>query len=156
MKLNETEIQKSIRKCRKVIRDVPSMILYVAVHVCNSSSAQDIPEESVTVTDLYTPYNLSDHLHLSIVVVGRNDRWGGHQFVDRLQLFINFTTALACEVGSERAELVLVEWNPLETEARLTEILVWPRSVAFPIVKSPARVPEPACEPHTILARRLL
>ncbi len=113
-----------------------ALLLYIAFSLCQCSSVQQNHQDSVTVTDLYTPFR--DYLHLSIVVVGRNDRWGGHRFADRLQLFINFTTALACEVGSERAEMVLVEWNPFANETRLTELLVWPRSVAFPIGKPPA------------------
>jgi hypothetical protein len=104
-----------------------AMLIHIVGSVCHCNPAEHTHYELVTVTDLYTPFMPSDYLHLSIVIVGRNDQWGGHRFVDRLQLFINFTTTLACDVGSERAELVLVEWNPLATEARLTELLVWPR-----------------------------
>jgi hypothetical protein len=124
-------MHKIFRQYRKVLRDVPAIIFCVVLLVWHGSSALNIHEELVAVADLYTPFIPSDSFHLSIVVVGRNDRWGGHRFVDRLQLFINFTTMLACEVGSERAELVVVEWNPLPTEARLTDVLVWPRLAAL-------------------------
>ena len=85
-----------------------------------------VQQNLITLTDVYNPHFSSD-VYLSIVIVGRNDRWGHSRFIDKIQLFINFTTSLACEVGRASAELVVVEWNPPENEPRITQALSWPR-----------------------------
>jgi hypothetical protein len=78
----------------------------------------------VELTDIYTR---STQHYLSIVVVGRNDAWGGTRFIDKLQLFIDFTSAVACDVSNVSTELVLVDWNPPENEKSMSQLLIWPR-----------------------------
>lgn len=84
-----------------------------------------LSSEYVELNDIFNPSPAD--VYLSIVVVGRNDDWGGVRFVHKLQLFINFTTVLACEVSKVSAELVLVDWNPPENEHTLIKLLSWPR-----------------------------
>lgn len=65
-----------------------------------------------------------EHPYLSVVVVARNDDYGG-MFLDRMQAFINNLGELA---GRHRLdmELIVVEWNPPEDQDRLRGVLSWP------------------------------
>lgn len=62
--------------------------------------------------------------HLSVVVVARNDDYGGH-FLDRMQVFMNALGASSAR-WRLRAELVIVEWNPPRDKPRLRDVLNWP------------------------------
>ncbi len=61
---------------------------------------------------------------ITFVVAARNDDYGGN-FLHRMQLFVNSVTALAREERLN-AELLIVEWNPPESDPPLQSALVWP------------------------------
>ncbi len=66
----------------------------------------------------------AEHPYLSIVVAGRNDNYGG-DFLQRLQRFISRLSYLI-EKYHLATELVLVNYNPIENEAGLDELISWP------------------------------
>lgn len=62
-----------------------------------------------------------DTPYLSIVVVGRNDDYGGN-FIRRLQVFFQTTIYLCNSTGLE-SEVIVVEWNPPPQKPRLRDVL---------------------------------
>ena len=88
-------------------------------------------ENLVRLVDVYTPAHPQDKSYLSIVVVGRNDEWGGGNFAERLQLFINYTVFTSCSVQL-RVEIVVVEYNPPKDRPRLEDAWGWPRLLTLP------------------------
>lgn len=71
--------------------------------------------------------------HLSIVVVGRNDNYGGN-FLHQFQLFINNQVALWERFGLN-AELIIVEWNPPADKLKFKDALQWPQKLNFGQIK---------------------
>ena len=63
-------------------------------------------------------------VHLSVVATARNDDHGGN-LLGRMQLFVDSLLAQCAHHGL-RAELVLVEWNPVAERPRLARALSWP------------------------------
>ena len=66
---------------------------------------------------------------LSIVVVGRNDNYGG-DFTSRFQNCINWNTKWL-EHYKLRTEIVFVNWNPVEENNSLANELDWPKNRSF-------------------------
>jgi hypothetical protein len=64
--------------------------------------------------------------YLSIIVAVRNDNYGG-DFNARLQNFISWNTRLL-EEYKLKAEIVLVNWNPIEENQPLQELFNWPQN----------------------------
>jgi len=62
---------------------------------------------------------------LSVVAVSRNDDHGG-DMLGRMQHFVNGVVAQCCK-HELKAELILVEWNPLPSRPALEEVLDWPQ-----------------------------
>jgi len=77
---------------------------------------------------------------LSVVVVGRNDGYGG-DFRKRMQYSVDALLSLSEQVGL-RVELVVVEWNPPQSRERLSDALAWPdgRTGSVRIVEVPKSV----------------
>ena len=61
---------------------------------------------------------------ISVVVTARNDNHGGG-FIRRMQIFVT-AWLKQCERHQLNAELIVVEWNPIEGNAALHEVLQWP------------------------------
>jgi hypothetical protein len=74
---------------------------------------------------------LSDDPYLSVVVVTRNDDHGGNPLT-RLQAFVNTFDAQCKRTGLD-VEVVVVEWNPPDGKARVSELLECPAHCAFPV-----------------------
>jgi len=70
-------------------------------------------------------YNL-ENPYLSIVVVVRNDDYGG-RLLDKIQVFINSIYELANKYRIY-IEIIFVEWNPPEENKLLKECLIFPPS----------------------------
>lgn len=66
----------------------------------------------------------NEQTSLSIVIVARNDDYGG-DFLLRLTCFIRNMLALMEEV-TPRYEIVIVEWNPPESRPLLHQVIGWP------------------------------
>lgn len=64
--------------------------------------------------------------YISIVVVGRNDNYGG-DFKKRLQNFITWNHEQLLTNGIS-AEIVFVNYNPLKSEAAIQDFINWPSS----------------------------
>lgn len=64
--------------------------------------------------------------YLSIVVVVRNDDYGG-DFLERLQNFISWNTALINDLQIN-TELILVNWNPIPNKTSVKEAIDWPEN----------------------------
>lgn len=64
-----------------------------------------------------------DEPYLSVVVVGRNDGYGG-DFLGRFRTFLRSFSALA-EAHRLPSEVVVVEWNPPSDRPRLAEAVGW-------------------------------
>ena len=70
-----------------------------------------------------------DPPYLSIVAASRNDDHGGDPLI-RTQIFIrNF--ALQCEQFQLPAEIILIDWNPVEGRPGLAEVLELPSEASF-------------------------
>jgi hypothetical protein len=69
--------------------------------------------------------------YLSVVVVTRNDDHGGNPLT-RLQAFVNTFDAQCKRTGLD-VEVVVVEWNPPDGKARVSELLECPANCAFPV-----------------------
>jgi hypothetical protein len=67
--------------------------------------------------------------YLSVVVTARNDDHGAN-LLQRMQAFVNGLLA-QCRRHELPAELIIVEWNPLEDRPRLVEVLHWPAEREF-------------------------
>ncbi|MFC2010266.1 hypothetical protein ACFLVU_01810 [Chloroflexota bacterium] len=67
--------------------------------------------------------------YISIIVVGRNDNYGG-DFLLRAQAFINVLMTL-CERHRLSVELIIVEWNPPIDNPRLADALKWQKNSAY-------------------------
>lgn len=78
--------------------------------------------------------------YLSVVATSRNDDHGG-ALLERMQHFID-GLAEQCDRHSLDAELILVEWNPPATRARLVHALRWPEPgrCAIRIIEVPPAV----------------
>ena len=61
---------------------------------------------------------------VSVVVTARNDNHGGG-FLRRMQIFATAWME-QCERHRLSAELIVVEWNPMEGMKPLHEALTWP------------------------------
>ena len=64
--------------------------------------------------------------YISIVVVGRNDNYGG-DFRNRLQNFVTWNHEQLLTNGIS-AEIVFVNYNPLKSEASIQDFINWPSS----------------------------
>jgi hypothetical protein len=75
-----------------------------------------------------------------VVATARNDDHGGN-LLGRMQVFVDSLLA-QCREHQLRAELVLVEWNPVAGRPRLADALSWPAAggPAVRIVEVPAEV----------------
>ncbi|NBR14672.1 MAG: glycosyltransferase family 2 protein, partial [Crocinitomicaceae bacterium] len=63
--------------------------------------------------------------YLSIVLTGRNDNYGG-DFLKRLQDFFDWNSALF-ESFKIVTEIVFVNWNPIENEPSILELIQFPK-----------------------------
>src|SRR2546422_4492843 len=75
---------------------------------------------------------------ISLVVVGRNDNYGG-DFLGRLQVSVDVLMSL-CGKHDLSIELLLVEWNPPGDRARLADAVNWrrtPRGCRVRIIEVP-------------------
>ena len=87
--------------------------------------------------------------YLSIVIVGRNDNYGG-DFTDRLQMCIDWNTRWLEEYKIE-SEIILVNWNPLVDQPDITDQVAWPsgrKYVSYRILQVPASVHEDYVDPE--------
>lgn len=69
---------------------------------------------------------MSSKPFLSVVVVGRNDNYGG-DFTQRLQNCISWNTKYL-EQNKIYTEFILVNWNPVEENKSLVEEIDWPKN----------------------------
>jgi hypothetical protein len=83
--------------------------------------------------------------YLSIVVVARNDNYGG-DFAARMQAFVTTTVELCDREGLD-AELIVVEWNPPPDRAPLRQAIAWRQSARCAI-----RILTVAADLHQALA----
>ncbi len=67
--------------------------------------------------------------YLSVVAVSRNDNHGGDPLI-RTQIFIN-CLAEQCKIYKIQTELIIVDWNPVENEKLLKDVLIAPESEYF-------------------------
>lgn len=65
--------------------------------------------------------------YISFVIAARNDNFGG-DFLSRLQTSLN-SIYLLSEKYNLPAELIIVEWNPPINEARLKDVVSWPKGI---------------------------
>jgi glycosyltransferase involved in cell wall biosynthesis len=68
-------------------------------------------------------------VQVSIIVTARNDDHGGG-FLQRMQVFTNALIA-QCDRHKLRAELIVVEWNPMPERQPLYEVLSWPEKSEY-------------------------
>ncbi|MFM1876600.1 MAG: hypothetical protein RL266_2337 [Bacteroidota bacterium] len=81
--------------------------------------------------------------YLSIVIVGRNDNYGG-DFTDRFQNCINWNTRWLEHFGV-KTEVVFVNWNPVPDQPQIIDQIRWPserKHVTYRIITVPAEVHE--------------
>ncbi len=76
--------------------------------------------------------------YLSFVVAARNDNHGGNQ-LKRIQLFVNslFEQIRAHNLS---AELILVEWNPVQNKRRLYQAITWPKGQRVRVIEVPPHI----------------
>jgi glycosyltransferase involved in cell wall biosynthesis len=85
---------------------------------------------------------------LSIVVVGRNDNYGGN-FIERLQTGINWNTRWL-EYYKINSEIILVNWNPVAENPDLTEVMTFPKDrkyVRFRMITVPSAIHKDYIDP---------
>lgn len=68
---------------------------------------------------------MASNPYLSIVVVGRNDNYGG-DFTQRLQNCIDWNTKYLEQYNIE-TEFIIVNWNPVSENKSLVEEITWPK-----------------------------
>jgi hypothetical protein len=73
--------------------------------------------------------------YISIVVVARNDNYGG-DFLQRISVFMR-SLGRQAEQYPRLMELVIVEWNPPTDRPRLADALAWPPYLAGRIITVP-------------------
>lgn len=79
--------------------------------------------------------------YLSIVIAARNDNYGG-DFNQRIQNFITWNTNLL-EKYKLATEIIIVNWNPIDENPSLQEILNWPENrnfVSYRIITVPNEI----------------
>jgi hypothetical protein len=89
-------------------------------------------------------------VYLSIVVAGRNDNYGG-DFNLRLQNFINWNSKLLEDYGIS-SEIILVNWNPVEQNPSLNNLLKFPttlKHVTIRIINVPNKIHQSFIDPKT-------
>lgn len=86
--------------------------------------------------------------YLSIVIVGRNDNYGG-DFTNRLQNCIDWNTKWLEHYGVE-TEVLFINWNPIPDEPQIIDKLRWPagrKHVVYRIITVPRQVHEQFIDP---------
>lgn len=71
--------------------------------------------------------------YLSIILSGRNDNYGG-DFLKRLQDFFDWNVALF-ESYKVDTEIILVNWNPLENEASIEELIQFQKNRKYVCIR---------------------
>jgi len=81
---------------------------------------------------------------LSIVVVGRNDNYGGN-FTKNIRQFVHNLSTLLPE-----AELVLIDWNPPEDRPPLSMMFAWPKGLKGQVITVPREVHQDIDNPNKL------
>lgn len=87
--------------------------------------------------------------YISIIITARNDNYGG-DFISRLQNCIDWNTTLLEKYKIE-TEFVLVNWNPVEENKPLRELIKWPLNrsyVAYRIITVPNSIHQKYNDPN--------